>query len=122
MKETRPDPSTGGLISQPGEGSLRRGVGWAWLIVMMGNVILYGSAILVMDSLSRSGRTELAPWVRYLFYLPLVVAVVAAIVSILRGNRRTGIGIFIGLVAMAAVVLLLMAACFGLSAALSPHR
>lgn len=47
---------------------------------------------------------------------PLLTAV-AAIALVVAGRRRLGIGLLLGLLSIAAVVLLLVAACFGLVSA-----
>lgn len=92
------------------EGSLAAGVGLAWLIVIGGYLViltLLATLATVLDWVPAGGYLLLA-------VAPVIAAVLLAVRQVNRGRRRTGKGILIGLVSIAAVTLLLVAACFGL--------
>lgn len=103
MTDTTPPPLDGGT-KPPHAGSLWAGIGLAWLIVLAGHVITVGLA----SSLRSTGA------VLVLLPSPEIACVVVAILLLIRGRTRTGLGIFLGLASIAAVALLLVAACFGL--------
>ena len=96
----QPPPSAPGQEppsdGKSGNGSIALGFGLAWLIVVGGHVLL----------LSRSALA--------LLFLPELATIILAIVFAVQGKSRTAIGIGIGLATMVGVVLLLIAACFGL--------
>jgi 4-hydroxybenzoate polyprenyltransferase len=81
------------------KGSLAFGILLAWAIVLGGIVVSFVSKESFINPFNITA---------------LPVAIVIAIILIVKGKSRTGIGIFLGLASMAAVVLLLVAACFGL--------
>lgn len=87
-----PDPG------QPG-GSLAAGVGLAWAVMIIGEVLV------VMTS---SFGTILGG------LLPPVAIIVWGLVLLMGDKPRTGKGLLLGLLSVIAVVLLLVAACFGL--------
>jgi hypothetical protein len=81
-------------------GSLASGIGLAWLVVLVGEGLIFG-----MVPFLRSATAFLLP--------PLAVAAWAVV--LLCGDKpRTGVGMLLGLLSIAAVLLLLVAACFGL--------
>ena len=80
------------------QGSLWGGIGLAWAVMIGGGVAL--------------GSLGIAFW---LWLVPPVAIVVWAVVLLAQGRRtRTGKGLLLGLASIVAVVLLLVAACFGL--------
>lgn len=93
----------------PRAGSLALGVALAWGINVIGSIVIFGIAML----LSGRSRSPLAP-LFVLGWLPFLASVGLAIWMIVKGPRRTGLGIIIGIGSMWAVSLLLMAACFGI--------
>lgn len=99
-----------------GEGSLALGVGLAWLIYFVGSIVF---ALLGLWLLPRSSAGP-GPIVA-LGSIPLLATVALATWMTVKGPRRTGIGIFIGIGSIWAVQLLLVAACFGLIFAISGH-
>lgn len=92
-------PPSGGAPAPPG-GSLAAGVGLAWLVMVVGEllVMLTGSLGAILGGIG----------------LPPLVVIVWAFVLLSQGKSRTGKGMFLGLLSVIAVVLLLVAACFGL--------
>ncbi|HET8942609.1 MAG TPA: hypothetical protein VFN13_11555 [Rudaea sp.] len=72
------------------------GFGLAWLIVVVGHILL----------ISRSAMMTL--------FLPELATIILAIVMAAQGKSRTATGICIGLATMFGVALLLVAACFGM--------
>jgi hypothetical protein len=92
-------PPSGGAPAPPG-GSLAAGVGLAWLVMVVGEllVMLTGSLGAILGGIG----------------LPPLAIIVWAFVLLGQGKSRTGKGMFLGLLSVIAVVLLLVAACFGL--------
>lgn len=92
-------PPSGGAPAPPG-GSLAAGVGLAWLVMVVGEllVMLTGSLGAILGGIG----------------LPPLVVIVWAFVLLSQGKSRTGKGMFLGLLSVIAVLLLLVAACFGL--------
>ncbi|RAN81550.1 hypothetical protein B5P43_07275 [Bacillus sp. SRB_336] len=92
-------PPSGGAPAPPG-GSLAAGVGLAWLVMVVGEllVMLTGSLGAILGGIG----------------LPPLAVIVWAFVLLGQGKSRTGKGMFLGLLSVIAVVLLLVAACFGL--------
>lgn len=81
-------------------GSLAAGVGLAWAIMLVGE-----SLVMLTNNISALLGGILLP--------PLAIIVCGVI--LLNGNKpRTGKGMFLGLLSIVAVVLLLVAACFGM--------
>lgn len=89
-----------------GEGSLVVGVALAWIISVVGGLVVLGLVGLVVP---RSGTAIFA-----VGWLPFLISVGLAAWMIVKGPRRTGIGILVGIGSMWAVGLLLVAACFGI--------
>jgi hypothetical protein len=110
MTGTTPPPLHEGT-PPPSSGSLWAGIGLAWLIVLAGHAITVGLASTLQAT---SALFILLP-------SPEIACVVAAIVLLIRGRTRTGLGIFLGLASIVAVALLLVAACFGLIGLGSMH-
>lgn len=92
-------PPSGGAPAPPG-GSLAAGVGLAWLVMVVGELLvtLTGSLGAILGGIG----------------LPPLAVIVWAFVLLGQGKSRTGKGMFLGLLSVIAVVLLLVAACFGL--------
>ncbi|WEN13848.1 hypothetical protein PY254_11400 [Rhodanobacter sp. AS-Z3] len=85
---------------RPGGGSLAAGVALAWAVMIIGEML-----ILLTHSFGMMLGGMLLP----------PVAIVAWGLVLLNGSKpRTGKGLLLGLVSIVAVVLLLVAACFGL--------
>lgn len=80
---------------QDGQGSLLGGIGLAWAIMIGGSLIV--------------GPISVSLWL-----VPPVAIVIIAVVFLTNGKTRTGRGMLLGLASIVAVVLLLVAACFGL--------
>lgn len=100
-------PPTDGLNpKEPSKdnGSLGLGIGLAWVIAVIGTPLCL--AIQANDIIG--GRVAL------LWLLPFLLIVILAIVQYWKGKPRTGLGFILGLISMIAVVLLLVAACFGM--------
>jgi hypothetical protein len=93
-------PSIPGNIPEPSTGSLAAGVGLAWLVMVVGEVLVLmtGSLGTILGGIG----------------LPPLAVIVWAVVLLNRGKSRTGKGMFLGLLSIVAVLLLLVAACFGL--------
>jgi surface polysaccharide O-acyltransferase-like enzyme len=108
--ERTPDPYRPPLSPEPGiepeplktEGSLAAGIGLAWVVMVLGEIMFGGLGV-------SAHPLFLGGW-----FIPPLVVVVWAISLIKRGVRRTGKGMLLGLASVVAVVLLLIAACFGL--------
>ena len=94
----QPPPSGGEPASS--RGSLAAGVGLAWLVMVVGEilVVMTGSLGAILGGIG----------------LPPLAAIVWAFVLLGQGKSRTGKGMFLGLLSVVAVLLLLVAACFGL--------
>jgi len=110
MSEMRLDPPTSAPSplpplpagAEPYRGSLALGVGLAWLIMIGGEILL----VMLMSGL-RMGLLG-ALW------LPPLAIVVTGVVMLRGDHARTGKGMLLGLLSIIAVLLLLVAACFGL--------
>ena len=93
-------PPPGSREAEPSGGSLPAGVGLAWAIMIIGEVLV------VMTN-------HFGAFLGGILLPPVVIIVWGVI--LLRGNKpRTGKGMLLGLLTIAAVLLLLVAACFGL--------
>ncbi|EIL95193.1 MULTISPECIES: hypothetical protein [Rhodanobacter] len=112
MSEMRLEPPTSAPSPPPpmprepeaSDGSLAAGVGLAWLVMIVGEVLVT-TLILTTNSLGA---------VLGGFLLPPLAIVVWGVV-LLNGNKpRTGKGMLLGLLSIIAVAFLLVAACFGL--------
>ncbi|MGH8158163.1 MAG: hypothetical protein ACREPQ_08590 [Rhodanobacter sp.] len=85
---------------EPSAGSLAAGVGLAWAIMVIGEIL-----VMMTNKISTILGGILLP--------PLAIIVWGTV--LLNGDKpRTGKGMFLGLLSIVAVVLLLVAACFGL--------
>lgn len=93
-------------VHDPSAGSLALGVALAWIINIVGGIIVFGLTML-------AAPRAFAPMFT-LGWLPFLVTVGLAIWMIVKGPRRTGIGILIGIGSIWAVAMLLVAACFGI--------
>lgn len=84
----------------PSTGSLAAGVGLAWLIMLVGEilVVMTGNLGIILGGM----------------LLPPLAIVVWAVVLLNQGKSRTGKGMFLGLLSIVAVLVLLVAACFGI--------
>ena len=85
------------------------GVGIAWAIKVVGGILLALIGIGAMQLVHGAVWPLLA-----LSLVPLLASVALAVWMIVKGRRRTGIGILIGIGTIWAVQLLLVAACFGI--------
>ena len=105
-----PAPAPASPPDRPaGTGSLALGVALAWGINVIGSLVIFGLAIVL------TGRSRPPPPPLFaLGWLPFPFSVALAVWMIVKGPRRTGIGIIIGIGSMWAVGLLLVAACFGI--------
>jgi len=92
-----PDPPGSAAPPNPrdSQGSLLRGIGLAWAIMIGGSLIV--------------GPINIAFWLA-----PPVAILIVAVLFLTNGRTRTGRGMLLGLASIVAVVLLLVAACFGL--------
>lgn len=97
-------------------GSLALGVALAWIINVVGGAIFFGLVVLLM----RHPGSGISPLVA-LGWIPFAASVALAVWMVVKGPKRTGIGIFIGIGSIWAVQLLLVAACFGIFFAFSGH-
>jgi len=108
--ERIPDPYRPPLTNEPGieqqpprsEGSLAAGIALTWAVMVLGEIMLGGLGV------------SASPFFLWGWFIPPVVVVIWAITLINRGVRRTGKGMLLGLASVVAVLLLLVAACFGL--------
>jgi hypothetical protein len=85
---------------EPSAGSLAAGVGLAWAIMIIGEVL-----VMLTHNLSA---------ILGGIVLPPLAIIVWGVVLLSSNKPRTGKGMFLGLLSIVAVVLLLVAACFGL--------
>ncbi|HEX7817421.1 hypothetical protein [Dyella sp.] len=83
------------------EGSTGKGIALAWLIMILGLAATMGVGTAI-------------PGFFYAWFLPPLAVAVLGIVLINRGVKRTGKGLLLGLASVVAVIVLLIAACFGL--------
>ena len=105
-----PDPYRPPMSREPGiepqpprsEGTLAAGIALAWAIMVLGEIAIGGLGV------------SASPFILWGWFIPPVVVVVYAMSLINRGVRRTGKGMLLGLASVFAVLLLLVAACFGL--------
>jgi hypothetical protein len=91
-------------------GSLGLGIALAWAVAVIGHIICG----MLIAALARQIDGSAAIPILVLILLPEVAIVVLAIVLSARGKPRTGGGLLLGLLSIFAVILLLVAACFGL--------
>ncbi|KGI78314.1 hypothetical protein [Oleiagrimonas soli] len=98
-----PTPSGDPSSKPPRRGSIAAGIGLAWLIMIAGHLLL-----------TPFGGLAFTP-------LPEALVGVAAAVCYGKGIPRTGQGLLLGLASLLAVILLLVAACFGMLALGSFH-
>lgn len=94
------------------EGSLGKGVGLFFLCVIAGGAAC-GIVAAILGSVGLPWRL-LTPIYTGLGLLPWIAALVVAIRAASAGQRRTAIGVALGFGILVAIVLLLVAACFGL--------
>ncbi|GLQ91006.1 hypothetical protein [Dyella flagellata] len=80
----------------PGGGSVWGGIGLAWLLMVVGEIIIVATRIPLLA------------------LLPPAAILVAGIVMLAGSNPRIGKGLLLGLASFVAVALLLVAACFGM--------
>lgn len=92
-----PPPAPGATPPKPGgeRGSLLGGIGIAWAVIVGGIFVIAQISVL-------------------LWPVPPLALLIWAVVAMAQGKTRTGQGMLLGLVSVVAVVLLLVAACFGL--------
>lgn len=92
-------PSPDGKPEAPA-GSLAAGVGLTWLVMVVGEilVVMTGNLGVILGGIG----------------VPPLIVIVWAFVLLSQGKSRTGKGMFLGLLSVIAVLLLLVAACFGL--------
>lgn len=86
-------------LSEPepdGGGSLWGGIGAAWLVMILGEMLMLPTGVLPMG------------------LLPPAVILIAGIIKLSGDTPRTGKGLLLGLASILAVLLLLVAACFGM--------
>lgn len=103
-----PPPVPPGRSAPPvRERSLASGVGLAWLVMIVGEVLVFMSGWL---GIMLAG-----------VLLPPLAILVWGIVALARGRPRLGKGLLLGLASIFAVALLLVAACFGLVANANFH-
>lgn len=112
MSEMRLEPPTSapppasplGLPAEPpASGSLAAGIALAWATMILGELL-----VVMAINFARSGNL-----VGCLLLPP--VAIIAWGLVLLNGHKpRTGKGLLLGMVSIVAVLLLLVAACFGL--------
>ena len=86
---SEPEPRRGG-------GSVWGGIGIAWLIMVLGEVVILPTRALPFG------------------LLPPAAILALGIFMLFGDNPRTGKGLLLGLASIFAVILLLVAACFGL--------
>ena len=96
----------------PDTSSLAAGIGIAWAILVGGYIVLT-ILVGVVANMSQ-GSYGFAGIATILGVVPLVLYIYLLIASFTKGRRRFGLGLAIGLASIAAVCLLLIAACFGL--------
>ena len=90
-------------------GSLALGVALAWLINVIGGLLMY----FVLATVTRSPFNG-SGWPMLAIPLPFIASVALGTWMLVKGPRRTGLGIFVGIGTLWAVAMLLVAACFGL--------
>ena len=91
-----PQPPAPAQAPKPDDGgSLLGGIGMAWAIMIVGSLMV--------------GPINIALWP-----LPPLAILIIGVVFMVNGKPRTGRGMLLGLASIVAVVLLLVAACFGL--------
>jgi hypothetical protein len=105
--DPRPEPPAWQQPSRPpasAKGSLWLGFGLAWLVIVAGNIVA-----LLLVGLVRDGGSALA-----IFSLPWLAAIGLIIGLAMNGTTRMAAGVAIGLATIAAIAVLLIAACFSL--------
>ncbi|RUL71836.1 hypothetical protein [Dyella choica] len=100
MSGTQPYEPPQSPLSDPepqgDSGSVAGGIGLAWLIMILGGILLISTRVFPL-----------------LLLLPVGI-LVAGIVMLAGNKQRTGKGLLLGLASIFAVALLLVAACFGM--------
>jgi len=87
----------------PDKGPLVGGIALAWGIALFLGFGVYGDM--------RPGHNLGMSWLE--LTSPLSAPLILAIVSIVAGHRHQGIGLLLSLASIVAIVLLLLAGCFG---------
>jgi hypothetical protein len=100
LPEQPQSPAPPPIPSAPPKESLLKGLAIAWAMTVGGETL----AIQMVNTFNA-------------FWLPPVLTAIIALALLFTGKRRIGIGMLLGLLAMAALILLLVAACFGLVSA-----
>lgn len=102
-----PDPPPLPTDTHPPERALGAGIARAWLVMIIGEFLIgvTGNISLILGGM----------------LLPPLTILIWGIVALTRGDKRLGKGLLLGLASIFAVVLLLVAACFGLVSNLNFH-
>jgi hypothetical protein len=115
MSETpaQPDPSNPHAAGQK-NGSLGAGIALAWACLIGGYFIVGVLSSLVFGALN-AGNSDLGAMIAILLCLLPWIAMIWLIVRFNKTNQpRTALGIGVGIASIIGVLLLLVAACFGL--------
>lgn len=121
MSETpvQPTPPTGPPANP--EGSLGFGIGLAWACLIGGYIIVSVMASVVF-SVTNGLNSDIGAWTAILLCLLPWIAMIALIVHFARNNKpRTALGVGVGIGSILGVLLLLVAACFGLLSSTNFH-
>ena len=95
----------------PSRGSLGLGIALAWACLIGGYVLAFGLA----GAIPQGVRSEVGPYV-LLGLLPWLLMIGLIIFYVINNQPRTAGGIGLGMLSILALILLLVAACFGIFA------
>jgi len=101
MSEIHQEPPSSPPNGKAAQGSLAAGIGLAWLVMVAGEILVAITGSFLIGAFGG-------------MLLPPLAILVWGIILINQGKSRTGKGMLLGLLSIAAVLLLLVAACFGI--------
>ena len=93
--------------------SMMAGFGFGWLTLIVAPVMSWLGAILAGDLFSSSGVFA-SLILQFLMTLPLLALALLAVGFLLKGHKRAALGVVAAAGSALALILLLVAACFGL--------
>jgi len=109
-----PTPPPAAPSAANANGSLGFGIALAWAC-LIGGYIIVGVFASVIFSLLNGVNSDLGPWLAALIALLPWIAMIFLIVHFSKlGQNRTALGVGVGIGSIIGVLLLLVAACFGL--------
>jgi hypothetical protein len=114
MSEAPVQPAPSARPPANPDGSLGFGIALAWACLIGGYIIVSVMASVIF-SVVNGVNSDMGAWFAILLCLLPWIAMIALIVHFARNNKpRTALGVGVGIGSILGVLLLLVAACFGL--------